>query len=622
MAIISYLQIIDAIENVVNAHGQIKGFYVGRDYEALEDERNKILFPLIQIQPVVVDIMRTNLTSHSSYPTVVYTFRIRVLDMVDKAEDNKKFVYSNTEQMLQHHINWVSHHPWFRENKLKITSDIISCLPEEYNNNLNACGWYANISFKIENWDGYCGQPFSATTAFSSVVEKAYYNLINSLGGSIASNVPLTANTLTNIIAPDSTVNVVYSDDQELIYSGTVASNTTETIEIDRPTCADANYTVNLDSVVYSAGTIAAGETQIVNVTSAAGYTPPVDWGWEAAAALIDEGDDAFVGAFAVTDGFDNNISLRFYFDGTGVIDWGDGSAAEVVTSSVAINHTFNYAGIPSAVTSRGFKLAKVLFTADSNFINFSPRQYPGEQLYQAEKILAIKIRTTTAGRFTYNFTDDNAQQLEILDLGTIDLNIGYLFYNHKNLKKLIFKFGSATSAPYLQYLGGAPDINWNSLDWTKISDMSNMFAYSSRGESYNLRTKINACTTLYNCFRQQFYFNSIELLNTSLVTDISYCIYNTPIQNFVLEDASAVITTTGFVANGGQYQKLKRLYLKDLTVGIDLSNQSLTATALNNFFDGLGTANGAQTITITGCLGAATCDTTIATNKGYTVVN
>ena len=37
--------------------------------------------------------------------------------------------------------------------------------------------------------------------------------------------------------------------------------------------------------------------------------------------------------------------------------------------------------------------------------------------------------------------------------------------------------------------------------------------------------------------------------------------------------------------------------------------------------FTSLGTASGSQTITITGNPGSATCNTFIATSKGYTVV-
>jgi hypothetical protein len=53
----------------------------------------------------------------------------------------------------------------------------------------------------------------------------------------------------------------------------------------------------------------------------------------------------------------------------------------------------------------------------------------------------------------------------------------------------------------------------------------------------------------------------------------------------------------------------------------ISYANCNLSAAALNDIFTGLGTASGAQTITITGNPGEATCNKTIATAKGWTVV-
>ena len=53
----------------------------------------------------------------------------------------------------------------------------------------------------------------------------------------------------------------------------------------------------------------------------------------------------------------------------------------------------------------------------------------------------------------------------------------------------------------------------------------------------------------------------------------------------------------------------------------IDYSYKPLSAAAINEIFTNLGTAAGTQTITITNCPGAATCDRSIATAKGWTVV-
>jgi len=53
----------------------------------------------------------------------------------------------------------------------------------------------------------------------------------------------------------------------------------------------------------------------------------------------------------------------------------------------------------------------------------------------------------------------------------------------------------------------------------------------------------------------------------------------------------------------------------------IDVSFCSLNADALNTLFGDLGTVTG-KTIKITGNPGASTCDTSIATSKGWTVQN
>jgi len=53
----------------------------------------------------------------------------------------------------------------------------------------------------------------------------------------------------------------------------------------------------------------------------------------------------------------------------------------------------------------------------------------------------------------------------------------------------------------------------------------------------------------------------------------------------------------------------------------IDVSYCSLDATALNTLFGDLPTLSG-KTIKITGNPGASTCDTSIATSKGWTVTN
>ena len=65
----------------------------------------------------------------------------------------------------------------------------------------------------------------------------------------------------------------------------------------------------------------------------------------------------------------------------------------------------------------------------------------------------------------------------------------------------------------------------------------------------------------------------------------------------------------------------LQELIVPGLEKGFSIENSNMGATALDAMFTSLGTANGTQTITITGNPGAATCTTSIATAKGFTIV-
>ena len=65
----------------------------------------------------------------------------------------------------------------------------------------------------------------------------------------------------------------------------------------------------------------------------------------------------------------------------------------------------------------------------------------------------------------------------------------------------------------------------------------------------------------------------------------------------------------------------LTRLPATGLKVSSTVQRTAMGFAALNNFFEGLGTANAGATINITECPGRTSCDTSIATSKGWTVI-
>lgn len=81
-----------------------------------------------------------------------------------------------------------------------------------------------------------------------------------------------------------------------------------------------------------------------------------------------------------------------------------------------------------------------------------------------------------------------------------------------------------------------------------------------------------------------------------------------------------------GFYMSTGAATEIKNANLltnlrnEGTAIAVSINNNSLSATALNNFFTALPVASGTCTIVVTGNPGAATCNPAIATAKGYTV--
>jgi hypothetical protein len=77
----------------------------------------------------------------------------------------------------------------------------------------------------------------------------------------------------------------------------------------------------------------------------------------------------------------------------------------------------------------------------------------------------------------------------------------------------------------------------------------------------------------------------------------------------------STYTANTGFITS---CFSLKRM-LMPLRFTFSVANAKMSANALNEMFSILPTVTG-QTVTITENYGASTCDTTIATSRGWTV--
>jgi surface protein len=153
-------------------------------------------------------------------------------------------------------------------------------------------------------------------------------------------------------------------------------------------------------------------------------------------------------------------------------------------------------------------------------------------------------------------------------------------------------------------------------FNMASVTNMPSMFNGCSSLQSvplFNMASVNNMAGMFTSCVSLQ----SVPLFNTASVTNMNL-MFNSANAIFAVDfNMASVTNTTQMFVNVNSLQKFTAT---GLTRGITISGNLLSATEINNFFTSLGTASGAQTIVVTGNPGAATCDVTIATLKGFIV--
>lgn len=342
-------------------------------------------------------------------------------------------------------------------------------------------------------------------------------------------------------------------------------------------------------------------------------------------------------------------------------VDWGDGTVDS--SPSVVVSHTYDYATLSSTVLTyedgRNYKMAVIEFTSDQSsdrcqLLDSVDNNADNNVLDAEFRFSGINTGASDPNSYTFRFGSSNKQaiylerikakypvnavgftrglrscvRLEVLDVPSDFFN--YMSIGNNNL----FEATSSLAKNPPVY----PDINFTGLTGTTLS----LWRNSSRAILGNL-TIPNITEATSGCIHGQvlkcgnlslplatkvnFFFGGtvgkslsggIGTIDIPVADDIRTMFRNCFMSEVVFIDLTAVTNATDIFLDTGNISKL---ITPNLTVGIDVSVNKMTATAINDFFTSLGTANGTQTVNVSSNPGAATCDTTIATNKGWTVV-
>ena len=159
------------------------------------------------------------------------------------------------------------------------------------------------------------------------------------------------------------------------------------------------------------------------------------------------------------------------------------------------------------------------------------------------------------------------------------------------------------------------------SNDFKKVTNGSSMFRDSYISDLSNLQFRDVTNLYLFNYAAGKLIRLPDFSLCNSIVGNLDYSFYTLSLDIFPYINVSGV-TTLANIFYGVQPRVMRRSLLTGARFSHSYANQLLDATALNEIFTNLGTASGSQSITITGNPGAATCNQSIATAKGWTVIN
>jgi hypothetical protein len=219
-----------------------------------------------------------------------------------------------------------------------------------------------------------------------------------------------------------------------------------------------------------------------------------------------------------------------------------------------------------------------------------------------------LQLPTTLSGNFSNNF----ARGMGAVPVGNIN-------------------YGTAINCQTLFYFSNI--VSHGNLTANSATNLSYYVADNSNIETFGTVTA-NTCTTIelswYNCLA----LTSIGLLTLPVCTSYYAAFYNTQLTVIRFADSTACTNTASMVL---LCPALQLLHCPNLTRGVNFTGTSIGNYGMNIFasgdgiLNGVGTASGAQTITITGTpfgvLVTASNATALAirlvlTTKGYTIAN
>jgi len=367
----------------------------------------------------------------------------------------------------------------------------------------------------------------------------------------------------------------------------------------------------------------------------------------------ITTGSQKFSGLYSVYETAKNVNTITVVTTGSNTISWGDGTTQAVVSSTL-YTKVYTYATIISPVlvddAGLNYKMVVVNITL-TNATQLYIDRTTTATLIPTGRILGwldIAVDCSTMTTFIpsqFNF-GLRLQRLLIYNVGATISGVAY-FLRLSNLRVLKFPFNKLTAInqTFTNGLGDVRDENNLplNLDLTiNASTLFGLFTSSLLTEVGNVNAPL--CTSLQSMFITSPMLRKVGTINAPVATNITStfngCTNLTGVINITTSSLLTAMTSafsgcflldgvnisncsgvTTLVQMFNLATNVKSIILSGLTRGVTVDDCLMEATAIDALFTSLGTASGSQTISVRRNPGSETCNTSIATTKGFTVV-
>jgi len=395
------------------------------------------------------------------------------------------------------------------------------------------------------------------------------------------------------------------------------------------------------------------------------GYVRPLEW--LQIEHLITEGEEKMVGLYAVWDAA--NVANNYFnnyctmvITGNCTVDWGDGTV-ENFASNANAEHVYDYDDLPdSTICEGGYKQAIITVTpqdgqhitqynlgnkhsadihyqSSSNWLDISISgthisrilMYNNCKAIFLEKFKAYQQTTLCTNMQNMFFYCTSLQSIDLSSFNTSNVTTMANMFNSCNSLQSIdlssFNTSNVTTMQNMFYsCTSLQSIDLSSFNTSNVTTMASMFYYCTSLQSIDLSSfNTSNVTTMSSMFNCCYSLQSIDLssFNTSNVTNMSnmfnYC-YSLQSIDLSLSNLNSITNNTSIMQNN---YTLSMCRLPNIPLSFSIVNSNMDAANINALFTDLRDLTGfaQQTINVKGNPGAATCTTSIATDKNWIVI-